>query len=187
MNVTNFTNDLAMSEEPEVVQAVKAACREYFRDELLNIHKAHKQNDKLGADYTLEFPGYRHQALDVKIRRQDFSLPCHGGDNRTACLELVANTTNGKIGWSLDPNKITDWVLFYYIESGRWDIYNARELRAAVIRYLPRFRKIGKPETQQTGRYESTSLFVSHRDLSAAIYRNSHRSMAKNNDKALAA
>lgn len=164
--VRNFHADLAMSDTPEVVAAIKAACHAQF-PELLTVTRAHKENDKLGADYTLEFPGYRHEALDVKIRKKDYSLH---GDDRIACLELVSNTTTGKIGWTLDPAKRTDWVLFYYIESGKRVFYHARELRAAVVAYLPQLRKIGKPSIQQTGRYESTSLFVRHRDLGAAIY-----------------
>lgn len=171
MTVTNFNNDLAMSDRPEVVAAVKAACHRQF-PELLSVTKAHKENDMIGVDYWMEFPGGRVEALDAKIRKLDYSVEAPGRvcDDRTACLELLANVGTGKAGWTVDPTKRTDWVLFYYIESGKRVFYHARELRAAVVAYLPQLRKIGKPSIQQTGRYESTSLFVRHRDLGAAIY-----------------
>jgi hypothetical protein len=173
--VRSFDADLQMSEQPEVAAAIKEACHRQF-PELLAIHKAHTENDKLGADYFLEFPNCKIETLDAKVRKLDYSLSAPGRtrDARTACIELVANTTNGKIGWSLDKDKITDWVLFHYIESGRSIFYNARELRAAVVANLPELKKTGKVSTQRTGKYESTSLFVSHRELWAAIYRHAH-------------
>lgn len=170
MAARSFTDDLAMSERPEVVSAIKLACHRYW-PELLGIHKAHLENDKLGVDFWLEFPNGRMEGLDAKIRRPDFSLH---GDDRIACLELLANTTTRKTGWTIDPAKRSDWIMFHYIESGRSIFYNARELRAAVIRFLPDLKLTGKPSTQRTGGYESTSLFVSHRDLWAAIYRHAH-------------
>ncbi len=175
----DFHADLAMSDQPGVVAAVKAAIKARF-PEVLNITQAHKQNDMLGADYWLEFQGCKMETLDAKIRKLDYSLR---GDDRIACLELVANTTTGKIGWTLDPAKRTEWVMFFYCETGRSVFYNARELRAAILAYLPHLKVIGKASTQRTGNYESTSLFVSHRELWAAIYRNAARS----DDKALAA
>lgn len=182
--VRNFDVDLAMSDRPEVVAAIKIACHRQF-PELLNVTKAHKMNDMIGVDYWLEFPGGRMEALDAKVRRLDYSKPAPGRicDDRTACLELVANVGIGKTGWTLDPAKRTDWILFFYIESGRPFFYHARQLRAAVVAYLPELKKTGQASTQRTGRYESTSLFVRHRDLSAAIFHHGHG----NDDMALAA
>lgn len=175
----DFHADLAMSEQPDVVAAVKAAIKARF-PEVLNIAQAHKQNDILGADYWLEFQGCKMETLDTKIRKLDYSLR---GDKRIACLELVANTTTGQTGWTLDPAKRTDWVMFFYCETGSSVFYNARELRAAVLAYLPQLKTKGKASTQRTGNYESKSLFVSHRELWAAIYHNA----AINNDNAIAA
>lgn len=170
MSVRNFNDDLAMSERPEVVAAIKSACHRYF-PELLSVTKSHKENDLIGVDYWLEFPGGRIEALDAKVRKLDYSLR---GDDRIACLELVANIGTGKDGWTIDKTKRTDWVLFYYIESEKRVFYHARELRAAVVAYLPQLREIGKPAIQQTGHYKSSSLFVRHRDLGAAIYHHAH-------------
>lgn len=176
--LSNFHADLAMSDSAEIEQAINKECRKYF-PELLNITKAHKLNDILGADYFLEFPNCKMESLDIKVRKNDYSLR---GDDRTACIELVANTTTRKKGWTLDPNKHTDWIMFYYIETGKTFLYNARLLRAAVTRYLPDLRKHGKSTVQQTqsvsGHYESDSLMVSHRELGAAIYRNTNHSTA---------
>lgn len=170
--VRSFTDDLAMSDQPAVVEAIKAACYAVW-PELLGVTRAHKVNDRLGCDYWLEFRG-KNEALDVKVRTKDWALH---GDDRTACLELLSNVGTNKPGWTIDPDKLTDWVMFYYVESGSYVVYNARQLRAAVVRYLPDLERLGKPAVQSTGGYsggyKSTSLFVSHRELGAAIYRNS--------------
>lgn len=177
MTARYFHTDLALSDRPEVVAAITAACHRYW-PELLSVHRAHTTNDKMGADYWLEFPG-KMETLDAKVRREDYALR---GDNRTACLELVANTRSQKPGWTVDPSKLTDWIMFYYIESGRSVVYSARQLRAAVIAHLPELRKSGQPSTQSTksgsGSYQSESLFVSHRELGAVIYRNSQKRLA---------
>lgn len=170
---SNFYADLAMSDSAEIEQAINRECRKYF-PEMLNITKAHKLNDMLGADYFLEFPNCKMETLDIKVRKIDYSLR---GDNRTACLEIIANTTSNKKGWTIDGAKHTDWVMFYYIDTGRSYLYNARLLRGAVIRYLPDLRKDGKAAMQTTksghGTYNSESLFVAHRELARVMYLNS--------------
>jgi hypothetical protein len=170
----DFHADLAMSNHPAVVEGVIAAIKRCF-PEALNVTQAHTENDRLGIDYWLEFPGGRMETLDAKIRKQDYSLPVRGNgrDDRTACIELLSNVGTKKPGWTVDTAKRTDWILFFYIESGKGFLYNARQLRAAVIRYLPELRTTGKPGNQSTGGYQSESLFVSHRELSVCIYRNS--------------
>ena len=69
--------------------------------------------------------------------------------------------------------------MFYYKETGRSFFYNMRLLRAAVSSELENLRKLGKHAIQKTksgtGSYESESLFVSHRELGAAIYRHSQK------------
>lgn len=179
MIARDFYADLAISDHSDIEKAIKEKSQTYF-PEVLNITKAHKENDLLGADYFLEFLNCKMETLDIKVRKEDWSLR---GDDRTACIELIANTTTNKKGWTIDATKQTDWIMFYYIETGRSVMYNARLLRAAVIRYLPDLRKHGKPTVQKTqsgsGHYLSESLIVSHRELAAAIYRNSNHSMAK--------
>lgn len=169
MITRNFHTDLAMSEAPEVVYAIKLACHAHW-PELLNVNPAHTDNDRRGVDYWLEFPHGKLEALDVKVRQVDWSMR---GDDRTACLELISNTRTGKVGWTLDRDKLTDWVMFFYIDTGKAFIYNARQLRSAVMMQLPNLKASGKPAIQSTANYQSESLFVSHRELGAAIYRHS--------------
>lgn len=178
MGVRNFGVDLAMSDRPEIVAAITAACHSHF-PELLSVHRAHKENDKLGVDYWLEFPNGKIETLDAKVRQDDYETR---GDDRTACLELIANTRTKKPGWAVDQTKRTDWIMFFCAETRRSVFYNFRELRAAVVARLPALQANGEPSVQTTksgaGSYQSQSLFVSHRDLWAAIYQNANRRVA---------
>ena len=114
------------------------------------------------------------ESLDIKVRSKDY-LHC---DTRTAFIELIANTTTGKVGWSLDKSKRTDWILFLYLDTKRFVLYNARQLRAAVIKYLPELKQRGKESETTTksynGTYKSTCIIVSHQDLALCIRKNSH-------------
>ena len=45
---------------------------EKFDGELLAIPSSHKENDKLGSDYALEFYNGKFEHLDVKVRSRDY-------------------------------------------------------------------------------------------------------------------
>lgn len=173
MSTTDFHADLARSQSPAIHAAIWQAISERM-PEALAIIPAHTANDKRGIDYWIELPHCRMEGLDVKIRAQDYLHK----DPRTAFIELVANTTTGKPGWTIDPSKQTDWVLFYYADTGRHVLYNARQLRSAVNAHLPYLQSVGKVATTTTGSYngsyDSSGLIVAHSDLMKCITANSH-------------
>lgn len=171
----DFHQQKSLTQTPEVEAAIRAALFAYFPG-LLEVHLAHLENDKRGVDYWLEFPG-KLQALDVKIRTQDYAMK---GDPDNVCLELVANIGSGKPGWVLDPDKLTDWVLVYYKDSGRSYIYPFQLLQAAVMKDMDKWKQAKQRITRQitktlTGEYASESMFKSHRDLYAAMYHHSQK------------
>lgn len=167
----DFNQQMAVSEQPKVRALVERALRRRFPD-LLAIHKAHVENDKRGIDYFLEFPNGRMEALDVKVRTKDFAAH---GDACNVALEIMANTKTGKPGWALDADKLTDWVLFLWLDTERDDLVHFRQLRAAVLANLDTWLAERRTATQTTktagGSYDAKSLFISPRDMGAAIFR----------------
>ena len=167
-NGRDFHADLRFSNQTPVVQGV---VRESFRrfPGLLAVHIAHRVNDKLGADYLLEYPG-RVEWLDVKTRRQDYALR---GNPRTCVVEWASNAGKGSPGWSVDPEKITDQVLYYFADSGRSEAFNAHDLRRAVIHFRADLERVGDSTKQTTnagqGSYHSESTFVEAGHLRYAI------------------
>jgi hypothetical protein len=166
----DFHNDLAASQTPEVDAAIVSAIRSQYPD-ARNIMKSCTENDKAGADWWIEFTNNKVLSLDAKIRTKDYTTTT---ESRIACIEIVANTTTGKIGWSIDPSKITDLVMFYYIDTKKAYFYTARELRNAIIANWDRLKAHGKPDTTTTksgdGFYKSEVLFVSHAELWRCMY-----------------
>lgn len=169
--VFDFSEQMAVSEQPKVRELIERALHRRFPD-LLAIHKAHVENDKRGIDYFLEFPNGRMETLDVKVRTKDFAAR---GDECNVALETVANTTTNKPGWTLDADKLTDWVLFLWLDTERDDLVHFRQLRAALTANLETWLAARKASTQTTktarGSYEAESLFVSSKDVWAATYR----------------
>ncbi len=175
MKITDFHVDLARSQTPALYAAYWGAVNKRF-PEADAITTADIDDDKKGTDYWIDFANGKRESLDVKFRAVDWLYK--DKQHRTAFIELVANTATGKLGWSIDLMKQTDWVMFYYADTGRFVFYNARELRAAVIAYLPYLQSVGKAETTTTksynGSYGSSGLIVSHSDLMKCITANSH-------------
>lgn len=166
----DFHQQKAMSERPKIYAAVREAVRKQFPD-VLAIHKAHVENDKRGIDYWLEFAGGKMETLDVKIREKDWALR---GDKDNICLELASDEGRGKPGWSLDETKLTDWVLFYWEESGHAEIYPARMVRGALQAKRKEWESTKKTAGQVTRtdmrEYMSRSIFVSGRDIWRAMF-----------------
>lgn len=176
--ITDFHADLARSQTSAIHAAVWKAISER-EPEALAIHPAHSENDKIGVDYWIEYPHGRMEGLDVKIRSKDYLHK----DPRTAFIELVANTRTDKPGWTVDPAKRTDKVLFYYADTERHVLYNARQLRNVVNKYRAYLSQVGLPETTTTkssgGNYDSSGLIVAHSDLMRCIVDDSHSKPVK--------
>jgi len=169
--VFDFDEQMAVSEQPKVRALIERALRRRFPD-LLAIHKAHDENDKRGIDYFLEFKNGRMEALDVKVRTKDFA---RHGDACNVALETIANSATGKPGWTFDGDKLTDWVLFLWLDTERDDLVHFRQLRAAASANVTAWlaaRRVAKQTTKTArGSYSAESLFVSPRDMWSGIYR----------------
>jgi hypothetical protein len=166
----DFHKQRAMSESPEAQDLIRRHLARLFPD-ALTIRKAALENDKLGADYWLEFRNGQFRAVDVKVRAEDWK-PKGKPD---VALEIWANTGKGKRGWAIDDTKITDYVLFVWLDTGRADLFDFRLLKAVTQANLDKWSGDCQSANQTTatkrGNYTARCLFVSGRDLHAAIYR----------------
>lgn len=167
--LTVFDDDKAFSESEENDRGIRIALMRKF-PYCLGITKAHNKNDRLGADYILEFAHCQFRTVDVKTRRDDWTD--RDEKKQVAIIEIVSNTKTSAKGWSVDPEKITDWIMYFYPTTGRAWFYPADQLRAGVTANLDSLRSRGKPIAGQgTGNYTSDAFLVSHRDLWTAMYK----------------
>ncbi len=162
----NFNVQLALSQTEEVHALVKEIMFEKFAGELLAIHQSHKENDKLGSDYALEFHNGKFEHLDVKVRSRDYY------SETDKCNIAIEPSTGNKIGWALDANKITDWVLFVFPDTKLGSLHHARTLRTIVRKHWNDWQCTHKQSTQVTaGGYKSPCFYISDHELWAAEYK----------------
>ena len=97
-----------------------------IKDLLLNLipgavdaHPAHRTNDLRGADWWVEHASGKHIAIDVKLRGKDY-LRAEGRDD--VALEKWSVKEKSIVGWTLDESKITEFVLWYWRETGRFKL-----------------------------------------------------------------
>jgi hypothetical protein len=80
-------------------------------------HPSHKANDLRGTDWWVEHVG-RHVSVDVKLRDKDHSIGSDPKDD--VALEIWSVKEKEKVGWTRDASKRTDYVLWYWRQTGRW-------------------------------------------------------------------
>lgn len=161
-----FQDCAAFPDRPDVQQRIAAAIRRNLPD-ALNIHRAAMDNDKMGVDYFIEFQGAQMRTLDVKARRQDYALK----GQPSICLEIWSNYETKKVGWTRDPKKITDYILFYWHESQASMLVDFHRLRPLFDRDWQDWRMVFGSSIQKNKNYTSESLFITPRELSARLYR----------------
>lgn len=166
----DFYAQRAMSESAEAQDLIRNHLARLFPDSL-TIRKAAMENDKLGADYWIEFRHGQFRAVDVKVRAEDWKAK----GKPDIALEIWANREKRKPGWTIDNNKLTDYVLFVWLDTGRADLFDFRLLKAVTLANLDEWsgnRQTSNQTTASTrGRYSASCMFISGRELHAAIYR----------------
>ena len=125
MHTSDFNSDFTASRQAEKNPVVIAALRDAFPGALA-VHRAHQQNDQIGIDVWLEYPGARMAGVDLKIRRIDYAA------RRGAPMDVVLEISFGdQPGWATKPTK-TDGYLFVCLDTGRAAAFNADVVRLAL-------------------------------------------------------
>jgi hypothetical protein len=130
MRTTDFSHDFTASRQAEGNPVVRAALRDAF-PAALQVHRAHQQNDQLGIDVWLEYPGARMFGVDLKIRRTDYAA------RRGAPMDVVLELTFGDApGWAMRPTK-AEGYLFVALDTGRAAAFAADAVRRTLAHNLP--------------------------------------------------
>lgn len=136
--------------------------------------QANTNNDRSGVDWWLEMQSGDFLAVDCKIRERDF-----GKDD--LALETWSVVEKRVVGWTLDDTKRTDYVFWFWKDTGRWCVVPFLLLRRALQVHLVEWKAAFRVVMQCTDRrYHSECLFVPRREVWAAIYR-----LAEGNSSAL--
>ena len=137
----------------------------------LNVNPSHEKNDRNGVDFWVEHESGKHLGIDCKVREEDWALK--GFDD--IALETFSVVEKNIKGWTLNQEKRTDYILWFWKETGRWMLIPFPMLLAAFSKRVTAWSKVYKKAKQKTYRsngnhYHSECVFVPRRDLWAAIY-----------------
>jgi len=141
----------------------------------LNVTKAGKANDKNGTDWWVEHSSGRHLSVDAKVRSKDYAAIEEKPEDDLA-LETWSVIENKVIGWTRNENKRTDFILWLWVDTGRWCLISFPMLCKVFQNKWERWREEYKTKQQKTPWhngtvYHSECIFVPRREVWAEIYR----------------
>ena len=178
MKVTDFRNDFKTSNEPKTVAAITKYLLEYF-PYALSVYQSDETADRKGCDYWVEQLAWgtnRLLAIDAKVRRIDF-LEANGQDD--LCLELWSNYERGKVGWTLKQYAITDYILWYWVNTNRFELIPFKPLRSAFQKHLDSWLLTYKTKKHKTSNYTSECIFVPRQIVLQAVKKEELKVMSK--------
>lgn len=168
----SFSERLKMSEGVDASADVESILLGHIPG-ALSVIKAHSKNDRTGVDWWVEMPGARFLAVDAKVREQDWTLVRPEEDD--LALETWSVVEQRIPGWTRCEDKNCDYVLWLWIDTGRFCLLPFRMLCKVFSGRWEDWSKKYRTARQYTprngGGYHSECVFVDRRELWAEMYR----------------
>jgi hypothetical protein len=155
--MSDWLADLAFSHQHNALMADVA--ERYFSPDYFSSWENNQdvELDKRGIDAFIHLKNRRKYTVDVKADRYD---------NDNVVLEMMSNTTTGKVGWAQNPDLISDYIFYYKRAKGYVLILPAYRLHLhAADAYEAGARRI----TATTGNYATSSIIVPTSELEKAF------------------
>ncbi len=135
----------------------------------VKIERANKTDDRKGIDYWVTLQSGRVISVDVKVRGEDYAPK--GFDD--LALETWSVMEKKVIGWTRDPNKQTDFILWLWKDTKRCVLLPFPWLCSIFIEYWEAWQKKYQKAWQNTeNRYHSECVFVPRELVWTKIYAN---------------
>lgn len=138
-----------------------------------NVVQGTKAEDLRGIDWWVADAAERAK-VEVKQRDEDYLKRRRKDD---VALETFSVVERGKVGWTLDPAKESDWYVSFWLETGSKLALPFKALRKAMQVNLPKWRLDYPPVQQFTPEfrgYHSECMFVDRQVLLNAIEQHLH-------------
>ena len=168
--VHDFDAKLAASDSAQIRGLVGQSLHKNVGSDFLKLHKTALDNDLHGADYLAEFRHGRTRLIEAKVRREDW-LP--RGQEADLALETWADVDAETPGWTRDFTKLSDFIVFAWLDTGRTLLLDARLLRAWFSESWVNLRKdFGFkiiPSQRGSRTWRSETVYVPHRQVVAQL------------------
>lgn len=137
------------------------------------VRAASQREDRHGTDWWVDGDCGQPLSVDVKVRAKD----CAQFGNDDLALETWSVIEPARVGWTRDPTKRTDYILWFWTDTRRWCLVPFVMLcRVFQEKWQEWGRQYGThpqetPGTRDRGGWESECVFVPRRVVWAEIYR----------------
>lgn len=129
---------------------------------IAGLRRATLAEDLTGVDYWADRSGGRSLGVDLKCREDDYD---------DLLIEFESNSATKSPGWTVDPKKVTDYVL--YLWPSEEVLLPYPQLRAAAVTHIAEWRKTYReksdPTTTNGGAYRTRWIPVPDRVVYAAM------------------
>lgn len=168
MSVTTFRDQMLMSDGV----AASASVEEILLDAIpgaTRVRRATQAEDRSGVDWWVDRGNGHAVAVDLKARATD-PLVAHGADD--LALEVWSVVAGGirKRGWTLDANKRADYILWLWMDTGRWCLVPFAMLCTVFRESFGQWMEAYREWVQTSERWQSSCIFVPRKIVWRAIY-----------------
>lgn len=138
----------------------------------VKVFKAHESNDRAGTDWWVEHTRGEFMSVDQKVREKD----CTQFGNDDLALETWSVVESRIPGWTRTSNKRTDYILWTWMDTGRWCLLPFPMICKVFEGKWKQWRKSYRTAVQKTpvsnGRpgYHSECVFVPRKLVWEEIY-----------------
>lgn len=135
----------------------------------VKVERANRSDDRKGIDYWVTLQSGRIVGVDVKVRAEDWAPKGHDD----VALETWSVYEKQVIGWTRDPSKQTDYILFLWKDTGRCMLLSFPELCSIFIEQWEAWRKKYKPYVQKSenfSQWHSECVFVPRVQIWKKLY-----------------
>lgn len=140
-----------------------------------SVAPATRSEDRNGTDYWVNHARGKPYSIDVKVRADDWAAKPEPNRADDLALESWSVVEQQIVGWTRNPKKMTDYILWYWQDSGRWCLVPFVMLCAVMEDKWEAWRAEYKTRRQSTpsqnGGYHSECIFVPRREVWAEIYK----------------
>jgi hypothetical protein len=166
-----FQGQMQMSEGATDKKEIEAIILSSFPT-AIKVERAKVADDKHGTDFWVTTRSGRVFSIDVKVRAKDYSVNHPEKDDVALEIWSVINT---KIGWTRDTEKQTDYILWIWLDSGRWMLVPFPMLCNVFSEHWEQWSKLYQVAIQTTKnrngfQWKSQCVFVPRKIVWVAIY-----------------
>lgn len=137
------------------------------------VKRSNAELDRRGSDYTIQRrDGIDDIHIDIKTRREDYANPARRWPKDDLALETWS-VVDTKVGWTRDANKLTDYVLWFWTDTGRYFLIPFPPLCQVFTRlwaeWMAAYRHSRQTTPSHPRPYQSECVFVPRDVVMAAV------------------